>query len=109
VLACYGIGFGLFSLPTALIVGPHLLLVSVCLIAVGTSCLLIARGLARGNASAWWGAAFVSLAILVVFLVALVRSIVKDDTSGVVFFALASSFILTVFLVTLAHRKMYLV
>jgi hypothetical protein len=101
VIGWYGIGFGLFSVPTALFVNLYFLLISAAHVLVGILCLSIARGLARGKPWARWGGTFVSLGILLVFLVGLVQTVQEDDTSGVIFFALANLYMLAVLLVTL--------
>jgi hypothetical protein len=101
VIGCYGIGFGLYSVPTALFVNLHFLLISVAHVLLGMLCLSIARGLAQGKLWARWGGVFVSLGILSVFLVGLVQTVQEGDASGVIFFALASSYMLAVLLVTL--------
>jgi hypothetical protein len=105
VIGWYGIGFGLYSVPTALFVNLYFLLISAAHVLVGIISLSIARGFAGGKPWAWWSGVFMSLGILLVFIVGLMQSVHENDTSGVVHFVLVSLYFLAVFLATLRHRQ----
>ena len=106
-LAYYGIGFGLFSLPTGLFIGPHALAVSIGHMLVGALNLWIAGGLTRRDAWAWLAGVLLSFATFLLFFAGLVASHREQDTSGTVFYAVASIALLSVLVSTLCQCQSY--
>ena len=98
----YGVGFGLFMLPTALFVGPHGLIASVGHIFVGAVFGVAASRLSRGHSGARWLAAGSAFACLSIGVVAAVQSYAAEDTASVVFCIAFSAYFL--FLISLSIR-----
>jgi uncharacterized membrane protein (DUF2068 family) len=103
----YGVGFGILSLPTALFVGPHLLAASLGHILFGVMYLIIARGLTRNKAWAWWAGTLLSVAITLLALVALAQSIHAEDWPSVVFYSIATIFFLILLITAVRVRASY--
>ncbi|MGE3242761.1 MAG: hypothetical protein AB7I57_16930 [Pirellulales bacterium] len=92
--AIYGIGFGLMSIPTALLVGPHLLFAALGHIAVGTLFLFAVLTLGRGQRRGVWLALVGSLLASGVGAAGFLAAFQSEDAAGRVFFALFTSYFL---------------
>jgi hypothetical protein len=107
-IGCYGIVFGLWSLPTGLFIGPQFLVASLGHVLIGTLCVIISRGLMRRKTWAWWGGTILSFAILLLWVVAFVQSIHEHDVGGIAFYSIMATFMLLVFVTSLLARATHL-
>ena len=92
ILGWFGVGFSLLCLPTALFVGPHLLVAATGFAAFGLSSLLASRGLQRNAKWASWFAVALCVLALAVTLVAVVQSAKAAAWDSAVVWTIAATY-----------------
>ncbi len=104
-LGCYGLGFGALLVPIGLFVGPQILAAGVGHLLAGIVAFVVASGLRRQAPWAWWGAAIVSLAVVLLMLTATIAS--SQELAAMVFFGVVSALFLAVFVQLVLGRGRY--
>lgn len=106
-LGCYLIGCGLTALPAALFVGLHLLVGAGIAIGVGLVSWMIAVGLCLRSILAWWCAAILSVAALVLALTGAVMALLDGFIVGAAYGGGFALLALVVFLALLGVRRRF--
>jgi uncharacterized membrane protein YfcA len=107
ILAFYGIGFGLLSLPIALFVGPQMLAASVTMIVVGIASRFVARGLQRRSRGAWRAGVLLSAGLAVVAMIAVVQSLQEREFAAIAFWAALACLSVGLCVILIAARREY--